>query len=596
MMTRIFAILATVLLMARAAVAQDITYIQIEAQPSLSRAEQRVRDYATVLRDVNGFSLGAGWYGIALGPYDRDQAEALLSQLRSEGRIPRDAYVAEPSEYQSQFWPVGASLVAPQVQPAPVAPAPQPDPVQAPEPTAPTVAQAQVAPAPASDPVVPDETPREARASEARLDRSEREALQIALKWAGVYTAGIDGAFGRGTRAAMQAWQEQNGFEPTGILTTLQRAELLRQYNAVLDGMDLRRVTESRAGIEMVLPMGAVAFSKYEAPFVHYDPTGTVDRAKVLLISQPGDRNTLFGLYEILQTLEIVPLEGPRERTSRGFTLEGRNDRIVSYTEARLEGDTIKGFTLIWPAGDEERRSRILTEMRSSFTPLNGVLDPGAISEGGQTVDLVSGLRVRTPKVSRSGFYVDRSGTVVTTTEAVQGCSRITLDDTWEARVLSSDAATGVAVLRPATTLAPISVAALQSGTPRIQSEVAVAGFSYGGALTAPTLTFGTLADLRGLGGEETLKRLAIAALPGDAGGPVFDGGGAVVGMLLPRDETGGRVLPADVSFAANAEAIRSALRAAGVNGTNTDSIGAMAPEDLTNLAAGMTVLVSCWE
>jgi len=42
------------------------------------------------------------------------------------------------------------------------------------------------------------------------------------------YNAAIDGSFGRGTRNSMAAWQEANGYEINGILTTAQRAELLK--------------------------------------------------------------------------------------------------------------------------------------------------------------------------------------------------------------------------------------------------------------------------------------------------------------------------------------------------------------------------------
>lgn len=597
-MTRfLFAFLAAFLLIARSATAQDAAYIQIEAQPSLARAQDRVRDYASTLQDVNGFALGAGWYGIALGPYTESQAGQLLRQLRAQGRIPRDSYVSDGTEFRGQFYPVGANLDTPAApQPVPDTTAAQP----APQPQDTPATTAQVDPAPAPEPVpepepaVVDETPREARASEALLNRDERKELQVALQWAGVYTAGIDGAFGRGTRRAMSTWQEANGFEATGILTTLQRAELFRQYNAVFDGMDMRVVTENRAGIAMEMPMGVLRFGKYESPFVHYDASTDLG-ARVLLISQPGDRNTLFGLYEIMQTLEIVPLEGPRERSNRGFTLTGANDRIVSHTEVTLADGALKGFTLIWPAGDEERRSRILGRMQASFTPIDGVLDPGAISDAGQTVDLVSGLRVRTPRVARSGFFVDAAGTVVTTIEAVDGCTRITLDDTYEAQVVAQDAATGVAVLRPQSPLAPIGVARLQTGTPRLQSEIAVSGFSYGGALSAPTLTFGALSDLKGLNGEDSMKRLAVEALPNDAGGPVLDQGGAVVGMLLPKPD-GARRLPPEVSFSANAQVIQAALSQAGVSAQSVNGGPAIAPEDLTDVAIEMTVLVSCWD
>ncbi|WP_375281081.1 peptidoglycan-binding protein, partial [Pseudooctadecabacter sp.] len=89
---------------------------------------------------------------------------------------------------------------------------------------------------PQTDPVVvaepdpiqtPDETLREAQASEATLDRDQKRALQVALQWAGVYDGAIDGLYGRGTRRSMSAWQKANNHEVTGVLTTSQRAELL---------------------------------------------------------------------------------------------------------------------------------------------------------------------------------------------------------------------------------------------------------------------------------------------------------------------------------------------------------------------------------
>ena len=91
------------------------------------------------------------------------------------------------------------------------------------------------------------------------------------------------------------------------------------------------------------------------------------------------------------------------------------------------------------------------------------------------------------------------------------------------------------------------------------------------------------------------MKRLALNALDGDAGGPVVDAGGAVVGMLLPaRDDN--RQLPEGVSFAANAETIRRVLEQAGITPSATNGNGQMPPESLSERASGMTVLVSCWE
>lgn len=569
---------------------EEVVWVQVEAQPSLAQARDRAQDFAATLPDVNGFSLGGGWYAIALGPYQPDDAQEVLRVYRSEGQIPRDSYIAESSSFRRQFWPVGTNLLnLPAPAPAPVTQTdPQVNSEQAEGTTEDnvTLVEPQV--------IVPDETPSEARASERALTKAEREQLQIALQWAGYYQAAIDGAFGRGTRRSMADWQEANNHEVTGILTTAQRTELIGQYNAILDGLGLDVVTDQAAGIEMVMPTDVVSFSRYSPPFAHYDSSGDID-ARVLLISQEGNQNTLYGLYDIMQTLEIVPEDGPRERGSDSFTLVGEGATSISHSEAWLEEGQIKGFTLIWPAGDEERRRRLLGEMRASFTRLEGALDPAA-GDDSPNIDLVSGLEIRRPKIARSGFFFDDVGHVVTTSEAVRSCGRITLGSQTEADVLTNDTEAGVAILKARKTLAPPEIARLSARVPRLQSEVAVAGFSYEGMLGAPTLTYGHLADIKGLSGETGLKRLALNALPGDAGGPVFDDSGAVLGMLLP-DPGGDRQLPDKVRFAVNSETIRTVAQAAGLSAEEaTGRAGRIAPEDLANEAQGLTVLVSCWD
>ena len=576
MLRLLLSLITCIAISATAAMSQsarsDAFWVQLEAQPSLTVAQERIRIHAGRLDNVNGFSLGGGWYAIALGPFRRADAETVLRTYLSDGLIPGDSYISASDSYRAQFWPVGANLLN--------------TPVTSPPPPAGTASAA---------PQAADETPRQARASESRLTRDERKDLQTWLKWAGHYDAAIDGAFGRGTRAAMAAWQRANGVEETGVLTTAQRQTLRSQYFAVLDGMDLQRVTLPDAGIEMLIPLGVVSKSATEYPFVQYEATGDIP-ARVLLISQAGDQSTLFGLFDIMQTLEIVPLTGPRNRNDSSFLLTGQNDRIVSHTEVTLKDGTLKGFTLVWPAGDENRRTRILSQMQTSFTRIDGVLDPAAGGNPAQDIDLVSGLEVRKPNLSRSGFFIDRAGRVITTAQAVQGCARVTLEEDYEATVATLDEALGIAILEPRDALAPLGVATLRAGTPRLKSDIAVAGYSYEGQLGAPTLTFGQLADIKGLGGEQELARLTLAPQPGDAGGPVLDAGGAVFGMLLPRPAGGTRQLPVGVNFAVNADAIRALLAQEGVTPDTTPPRPDMAPEDLARLASGMTVLVSCWD
>lgn len=585
--------------------AQQTYWVQVEANATLREAENAARRYAQRLEDVNGFRLGqSGWYAIALGPYTEAGATDRLLELRGRGAIPRDAYVSDSAPYTQQFWPVGANALAQE----PVTPPAQ----EAPQPPAQALAQPDPAPEPEPEPdplQAPPETRQEALQSERALSGDERRQLQIALQWEGFYRAGIDGAFGPGTRAAMSAWQEANGFEVTGVLTTRQRALALKGYNDMLASMSLAPVTDTDAGIAITLPTAMVSFDRYEAPFAHYEGDQGV---RVILISQRGDRATLWGLYDILQTLEVVPTEGDRRRRDNDFTIEGADDEILSYTYATLTDGAVKGFMLIWPQGEavanaetgqlarevDRRRDMVLDAMRSSFASIGGaVLDDNAgLDTATQSIDLISGLEIRRAEKARSGVYVSAQGAVLTTTEAVAGCGRITLDESYDATVAAIDEAIGIALLRPERQLAPLAVAEFLSFEPRLQSELAVAGYSYGGRLSSPTLTYGTLADVRGLSGEDTIARLDIRAQDGDTGGPVLDQGGAVVGLLLASPSGDGRVLPSDVGFVAKAATVSGFLAANGVTPSATDIQGALSPYDLSGLAADITVLVSCWK
>ena len=562
---------------------RDGTWIQLEAQPTRTAAETRVRVYAGRTENIAGFATGRTWFAIVSGPYpDRAAATAALRELRAAGLAPSDAFLTGSDGFGDQFWPVAGA--SPDQQATAVA---QDTPAEE--------AAADATPTDTTPPALPDETLQEARVSEQALSQSDKELLQTALAWAGFYDSTIDGAFGRGTRGAMEAWQLAQGFTPTGVLTTAQRAQLVGAYNAVLDGMNLQLVRDTAAGVEVMIPTGVVSFTGYEPPFARFGPKGDLP-AQVLLISQAGDQNRLFGLYEILQTLAIFPPEGARTRRDASFEIAGENAQVQSYVTARLDGNEIKGFALVWPAGDGARFTRIRDEMQASFAAIDGVLDPAiAQPDEDQAIDLVAGLQIRRPKVSRTGFYIDDRGRVLTDATAVAACDDISIDGSHPAKVTLTDDVLGIAVLTPEETLSPLSVAAFQTQVPRLQTEVAVAGFPYGGVLVTPTLTFGRLSDIRGLDGEETVKRLALTARDGDAGGPVFDNGGAVLGMLLPKVPRNGQMLPPDVSFIVDADQIVTALDAAGITVETTDTLAFMPPETLTLRAAESTVLVSCW-
>ncbi len=556
------------------ALAQDRAWVQIESFRTLREAEDAARARSGYLPDVAGFRVASGWYAVVLGPYDRTAAEARLATLLADNLIPPDSLISAGEVYREPFWPVGAN------------------PAAAPPPTAGATPESAPTPPPPSD-----ETAAEARASEAALDRPARETLQDALKFFGYYGNAIDGAFGAGTRASMQAWQEAKGYEPTGVLTTKQRAELLADRAGVEAELGLATVTEEEAGIEIALPLALVAFDRYEPPFVQFAETDG-SGFRILLISQPGDEAALAGLYGTLQTLDVLPAGGPRERRAQSFRIEGADARSAAYAEARIEDGTIKGFLILWPPEKGALAGRALTAMKSSFKPVGGrALDPGLVPLD-ETVraGMLSGLEVRRAALSRSGFYVSPTGDVLTVPEAVEGCSRITLDNGPEMDLAFADTTLGVALLTPRVALAPPDVAVLAAGPARPGADVAVAGFPFGDQIPAPTLTYGRLAADTGLNGEATLRRFDLVAQPGDAGGPVLDAQGQVLGLLLPRATGGVQVLPEGVALAIGSATLAARLAEAGIALPASATTEALSPDALAAQAAGMTVLVGCWK
>ncbi|MEM9434996.1 MAG: serine protease [Pseudomonadota bacterium] len=550
--------------------AQQANWIQLEAHRTLQEAEARARDYSGTFNNIRGFRLNSGWYALALGPFASEQALTELQSLRAGRIIPSDAYTTDSSVYGAPFWPIGAR--AANTATVPITPAPTPTPE----------------PQPVAD---LDETPAQARQSERLLSREEREELQTYLQWFGFYRARIDGAFGPGTRRSMAAWQDANGRESTGILTTRQRADLKAAYQEALAALGLETVRDTQAGLELTMPARLVEFEEYDYPFAKFRPRGD-SAVQVLLISQPGNSARLAGLFNIMQTLEIVPRTGERVLNAREFTLTGQNSQVHSHSYARVENEQIKGFTLAYPPEKEAEMQRAIAFMRDSLTFLDGVLTLEDSQTEGQSVDLLAGLALRQPKSATSGIFVSPEGAVLTSASDLAQCERVTLGENIDVDIISSS--NGLTLLQPTNAAAPLAVAQFAETVGRLRSDVAVSGFSYAGALGAPTVTYGTLEDIRGLQGEQDLQRLSIRTLDGDTGGPVLNMRGAVAGVLLPASQEG-RQLPEDVAFATKPEAILAFLESGGIRlRTNADD-APIAPEDLAKRASEITALVTCW-
>ncbi len=95
---------------------EDRFWIQVEAHSTRFEATERAEVLRNTLPGLSGFRLSSGWHALALGPYGRAEARALLRNLRFEGLVPRDAYVARNAAYTSRFWPRVAAFERPAIR------------------------------------------------------------------------------------------------------------------------------------------------------------------------------------------------------------------------------------------------------------------------------------------------------------------------------------------------------------------------------------------------------------------------------------------------------------------------------------------------
>ena len=576
-------------LIAGTSVAQDMRWIQVEAQPSLLEAETQARIYAQEFPDTQAHSIGSGWYAITLGPLPEDQADLRMSQLRARAAIPRDSFLATGANYRQRIYPTGSAPAA--VIPEQTAEA---DVIQE-EATEVSVTETveSAAPEQASPEqsiTLPDETVGEARASERLLSSEEKMDLQRYLQWAGYYNSTIDASFGRGTRRSMAAWQTDNGHEDTGVLTTAQREQLRAQYFAIFDGLGLETHRDLEAGISIDLPKEIVAFDAYAAPLAHFKSQDASSPAHVFLISAAGNRGDLAAIYGVLPTLSIVPMNIEKSLNKDRFVITGSGTTTRAFITASHKGGEIKGFGLIWPNQNEEQFDRLVAHMRKSFDTFSGTLDP-SLSVAINDPETEFGVAIRKPAFVKSAVFVSDQGHVMTDTKDLEQCSALTIGGTYDAEIIARSE-TGAGLLSPKSDFNPISYAKL--GNPvRKGDKTFLSSYPYGGRLGLASVTETTVAETTDLSGNTEKFRLDLLAEPGDFGGAVLDQSGNLTGILVSQDDTG-RVLPNNVNFAAATNALVGMMQSAGLRLSSSKT---KRLDNVALIASAQDILtpIECW-
>ena len=527
--------------------AQERNYwIQLETHDTLDSALERARLISADVQGLRGIRTEDGKFVLAVGRFEFSEARKIRIALANAGAIPVTSRVNGNIGVAGFFWPSGSSSTG--------------------------ESQAPLSPA--------------------EFDEGEKLAFQTALSWFNEYTGEIDGIFGSGTRSAIASFQESQGFVPTGQLTRAQSALLLNLYNAETAKVRLEVVEDEATGISIEIPRTLVRFSGYNSPVANYEPVSEHGMT-LYLLSMEGNQASLKAMRNLLLNSGFIPGERQQRLDRNQFWISGTDGTISSYAHAQLNGNRLKGFAANWNHEHDDIMQRILKAMQTSFRESHdGTLDPELTQEASEfTVELLASLPRPMVRKSASGFYVDETGRVATTASAVAQCDAIQVGAGEPMTVVASDPDLEVAILEPKNALRPISHAGTDNISRSRGSRITVSGYSYGGELGFPTATRGAWIGNDIVTGNPDLRLIEAPVLPGDAGGPVLDESGIVLGMLRPPLMVD-RTLPGEVHHLVAATAV---WRLAAVEPTTSPGVPELDAVDIARHAREMTVLVKCF-
>lgn len=222
---------------------------------------------------------------------------------------------------------------------------------------------------------IADEPRRLAEAEEAalRLSANERRQVQRDLTYLGYDSGGIDGVFGRGTRAAISRYQRDRGFDQTGYLSRL----LLQRLDQDVRARQTQLEEEDRRYWQRT---GATGLERDLRAYLERYPNGLFAaeaEAQLAALTGDGDGRSRVA-WDIAQAEDTIA-------AYRDFIAQFPNSRYVPDAEARiaaLEAD----------AGEDTQVAKDKAEERAvASNPVSRLLIERALDKLGHGPGVVDG-------------------------------------------------------------------------------------------------------------------------------------------------------------------------------------------------------------
>jgi len=284
---------------------------------------------------------------------------------------------------------------------------------------------------------------------------TERIAIQNDLVWTGDYNGIINGEFGERAIAAVKAFQKRNGTKETGVLNPPERATLAAAAKPKQDNVGWRMVQDMITGARLGIPGKLMPNTQVSGGVSKWSSSRGEYQAETFRILAPG--TTLGPIFERMKS------EPAGRKTEYSllrpdfFVISGLQNLKKFYVRAQLRGDEVRGFTVLYDQAMAGIMEPVVVAMSSAYVAFPG----GNAPAPRRKVEYASGVAVG-------------PGHILTSREALDGCSIVTVAGIGGADRAGEDKDKGLALLRVYG--APLKPVAFAGDHPK--SEVTLIGIA----------------------------------------------------------------------------------------------------------------------
>jgi serine protease Do len=474
------------------------------------------------------------------------------------------------------------------------------------------------------------------------LSAAEKRLVQAALAFAGDYVGLLDGEWGRGSQQALESYTLRTDDVDKPRLSHVR--ELLAAWEGERVANDWQMVYLKTTDTSYAHPFGLLAENP-DKDVIQFDAP---DDSFSLTVDF-GDQDSATAIHRYVMGEALGnPEPYQNYRDDRLITSVSLAGDLLAYVRSDWVGNGYVTLSIFTADYHQSRMSLMAGSMQRGAAPdltvpsgglladlmgdlavasaepdpeknpfgrkppaAVGEIDPNPFDDDPGTTPFTQGSQPDAPDVPDSSHSDEASGTgtgffinntdLVTAAHVIEGCSRVELASGAVVNVIAANDDLDLAVLsspeRADTWLELGTNAAARLGEP-----VTALGYPYLGQFgQGLTVTGGNVSALPGGTFGETQLMISAPVQPGNSGGPLLNGDGAVIGVVVARindmvvfEETG--TLPQNMNFAVTNGTLTDFLKGANVLfPAATGTVHDMA-RGVPDVVSGAVVPLFCFE